>query len=87
MKHFISFALVVTFATFAAGAFAADAVTVTDWIVRVLDLGTSIIGAAAVITSLTPSKKDDAIVNAIKTVLDVFAFRFGFAKSDYPTKQ
>lgn len=42
---------------------------------------TSLIVAAAAITALTPSPKDDGVVKKIRDILDKVAFNFGFAKN------
>lgn len=42
---------------------------------------TSIISGASVLTALTPTKKDDSILNKVKGVLDILAFNIGNAKT------
>lgn len=42
---------------------------------------TSIISGASVLTALTPTKKDDSIINKVKGVLDILAFNIGNAKT------
>mgnify|MGYP000146098630 CR=1 FL=1 len=48
---------------------------------NIFDVATSVIGTAAVIASVTPTPKDDAIVAPIKKLLDFLAFNFGHAKN------
>jgi len=42
---------------------------------------TSLVTAAAAITALTPSPKDDGAIKKVREILDKVAFNFGFAKN------
>lgn len=42
---------------------------------------TSIIAGASVLSALTPTKKDDSVLNKIKSLLDIFALNIGNAKT------
>ena len=42
---------------------------------------TSIIAGASALSALTPSKKDDSILNKVKSFLDLFALNIGNAKT------
>ena len=42
---------------------------------------TSIIAGASVLSALTPTKKDDSVLNKIKSLLDIFALNVGNAKT------
>ena len=42
---------------------------------------TSIIAGASALSALTPSKKDDSVLNKIKSCLDIFALNVGNAKT------
>ena len=42
---------------------------------------TSIIAGASALSALTPTKKDDSVLNKIKSCLDVFALNIGNAKT------
>ena len=42
---------------------------------------TSIISGASILTALTPTKKDDSILNKIKSILDILACNVGNAKT------
>jgi hypothetical protein len=56
-----------------------------EWIFQnwdaLLTAATAIITAAAAITALTPSPKDDNIVAKVRKVLDVLALNVGNAKN------
>ena len=56
-----------------------------DWILThnldLLHALTAVVAAAAAITALTPSPKDDGAVAKLRAVLDFLAFNFGFAKN------
>jgi len=54
---------------------AADAVP--DWMVIL----TSLISLAGVITAITPTPKDNAVLGVVRKVLDIAAFNFGGAKN------
>lgn len=54
---------------------AADAVP--DWMVIL----TSLISLAGVITAVTPTPKDNAVLAVVRKVLDIAAFNFGGAKN------
>ena len=61
-----------------------------DWILThkldLLHALTAVVAAAAAITALTPSPKDDGAVAKLRAVLDFFAFNFGFAKNSTDKK-
>lgn len=42
---------------------------------------TSVIAGASALSALTPTKKDDSILNKIKSCLDFFALNVGNAKT------
>ena len=42
---------------------------------------TSIIAGASALSAITPSKKDDVVINKIKSVLDICALNVGNAKT------
>lgn len=42
---------------------------------------TSIIAGASALSALTPNKKDDSVLNKIKSCLDLFALNIGNAKT------
>ena len=42
---------------------------------------TSIIAGASALSAITPSKKDDSVLNKIKSCLDLFALNIGNAKT------
>lgn len=57
-----------------------------DWILEhkldLFNIATAVIAAAAAITAVTPSPKDDSVVAKLRGLLDLLAFNFGFAKND-----
>jgi len=57
-----------------------------DWILNhkldLFNIATAVVAAAAAITALTPSPKDDGVVAKARAFLDLLAFNFGFAKND-----
>ena len=48
----------------------------SEWIEAVLAL----VGAASAVAAATPTRKDDDIVGAISSVIDVVALNIGYAK-------
>ena len=42
---------------------------------------TSIIAGASVLSALTPTQKDDNVLQKVKSCLDIFAFNVGNAKT------
>jgi hypothetical protein len=46
-----------------------------------LNVATAIVAAAAALTALTPSPKDDSVVAWVRKVLDILAFNIGYAKN------
>ena len=49
-----------------------------------LTIATYVVSAAAVITAMTPSPKDDGFVSTVRSVLDKLALNVGHAKNADP---
>jgi hypothetical protein len=54
--------------------------TLKNFMITIIDWGTSIIGIASIITAITPGSKDNQIVAIVKVILDSLAFNIGYAK-------
>ena len=57
-----------------------------DWILNhkldLFNIATGIVAVAAAVSALTPSPRDNGVVAKMRTILDLLAFNFGFAKND-----
>jgi len=55
--------------------------TIAAYIPDFLEIGALVIALAAAIAALTPTPKDDGIVQKIRTAIDWLALNFGNAKN------
>jgi hypothetical protein len=53
----------------------------TDWALKIVQYGSSVIGFASMIAAITPTKKDNAAIAILRAVIDALAFNFGNAKN------
>ena len=53
-----------------------------DAIQKALEVATQVVGAAALVTALTPTPVDNAVLGVIKTILNVVGANWGGARNE-----
>jgi hypothetical protein len=59
---------------------------ITGIFAQVINIGAYVIAAASVLVNLTPSTKDNVILDKIKVILSLLALNFTFKKDTTPTE-
>ena len=90
MKKLV-FCLTVVFSALALVAFSAfadeaavSAMASLPWYATALEyymIATSVLGTAAIVATMTPTPKDDAVISKIQKFIHIVGLNFGFAKN------